>query len=106
MKKFILTIAVISLAILLFLKLDSDTANAPIDLPAKTPSPTQTSVDPVQKIIPEKPPVLQTFKLSEPARAKTLENEYHVFQTFNNCGPASLSMIFSYFGINKSQKEL
>ena len=106
MKKIILIIAIILLAILLFLKLDSDTANAPIDLPAKTPSPTQTSVDPVQKIIPEKPPALQTFKLSEPAQAKTLENEYHVFQTFNNCGPASLSMIFSYFGINKSQKEL
>ena len=106
MKKIILIIAVISLTILLFLKLDSDTANVPIDSPAKTPSPTQTSVDPAQNIIPEKPPALQTFKLSEPAQAKTLENEYHVFQTFNNCGPASLSMVFSYFGINKSQKEL
>ena len=106
MKKIILIIAVISLTILLFLKLDSDTANVPIDSPVKTSSPTQTSVDPAQNIIPEKPPALQTFKLSEPARAKTLENEYHVFQTFNNCGPASLSMIFSYYGINKSQKEL
>lgn len=38
--------------------------------------------------------------------AKTLQSDYHVFQTFNNCGPASLSMILFYFGINKSQAEL
>jgi len=38
--------------------------------------------------------------------AKTLSNDYHVFQTFNNCGPASLSMTLSYLGINKSQTEL
>ena len=107
MKKFILIIAVISLAFFLFLKLDSDTANAPIDFPPEAPSPAQTPVvDSTREIILEKPPVPQTFKLNEPARAKTLENEYHVFQTFNNCGPASLSMVFSYFGINKSQKEL
>ena len=30
----------------------------------------------------------------------------HVFQTFNNCGPASLSMLLSYYDINISQKEL
>jgi hypothetical protein len=38
--------------------------------------------------------------------AKTLKNNYHVFQTFNNCGPAALSMALSYYGISKSQKEL
>lgn len=38
--------------------------------------------------------------------AKTLQNEYHIFQSFNNCGPASLSMMLSYFGIEKSQEEL
>lgn len=37
---------------------------------------------------------------------KVLNNNYHIFQTFNNCGPASLSMLLSYFGINKSQQEL
>jgi tetratricopeptide (TPR) repeat protein len=35
-----------------------------------------------------------------------LENEYHVFQTFNNCGPASLSMALSYYGITASQQQL
>lgn len=38
--------------------------------------------------------------------SKTLTNDYHVFQTFNNCGPASLSMALSYFGINISQQSL
>lgn len=32
--------------------------------------------------------------------------DYHIFQTFNNCGPAALSMTFSYFGIQKSQEDL
>lgn len=30
----------------------------------------------------------------------------HSYQTFNNCGPASTSMLLSYYGINKSQKEV
>ena len=38
--------------------------------------------------------------------AKTLNNDYHVFQTYNNCGPAALSMALSYYGIQKSQAQL
>lgn len=30
----------------------------------------------------------------------------HVYQTFNNCGPATLSMALSYYGINVGQDEL
>ncbi|MEX2007451.1 MAG: C39 family peptidase [Candidatus Levyibacteriota bacterium] len=30
----------------------------------------------------------------------------HVFQTFNNCGPAAFSMALSYYGINVTQQEL
>jgi tetratricopeptide (TPR) repeat protein len=37
---------------------------------------------------------------------KVLENDYHIIQSFNNCGPASLSMALSYYGIEKSQEEL
>ncbi len=39
-------------------------------------------------------------------RVKVLPESRHVFQTFNNCGPASLSMALSYYGIYKSQEEL
>lgn len=37
---------------------------------------------------------------------KTILNDYWIVQTFNNCGPASLSMALSYFDIQKSQEEL
>lgn len=39
-------------------------------------------------------------------RQKTLSGGIHVFQTFNNCGPASLSMALSYYDIRKDQGEL
>jgi tetratricopeptide (TPR) repeat protein len=39
-------------------------------------------------------------------QSKTLVNDYHIFQSFNNCGPAALSMTLSYYGINISQAEL
>lgn len=35
-----------------------------------------------------------------------IPGKLHVFQTFNNCGPATLSMALSYFGVDKSQAEL
>ena len=35
-----------------------------------------------------------------------LDNPRHVYQTFNNCGAATLSMILSWYGENVSQKEL
>lgn len=38
--------------------------------------------------------------------SKILSNDYHIFQTYNNCGPAALSMALSYYGITKSQAEL
>lgn len=37
---------------------------------------------------------------------KILNNGNQVFQTFNNCGPAALSMALSYYGINVSQEFL
>src|SRR3989344_2404231 len=39
--------------------------------------------------------------------SKILSNgNYHIFQTFNNCGPASLSMALRFYGIEVSQAEL
>jgi len=35
-----------------------------------------------------------------------LQNDYQVYETWNNCGPASLSMALSYFGIHQSQAAL
>lgn len=47
-----------------------------------------------------------SFTLTTPPISKVLANDYHIFQTFNNCGPATLSMALSYYGINVSQQEL
>ncbi len=51
----------------------------------------------------EKPTTIPTPTI--PA-AKMLPNDYHIFQTFNNCGPAALSMALSYYDIFVSQEEL
>lgn len=44
--------------------------------------------------------------LTAPPANKTLANTYHIFQRFNNCGPASLSMALSYYGLNATQEEI
>lgn len=41
-----------------------------------------------------------------PNESALLPNPKHVFQTFNNCGPATLSMVLGFWGTDVSQKEL
>jgi tetratricopeptide (TPR) repeat protein len=48
------------------------------------------------------PPII----LETPPAQKILPGGTHVFQSFNNCGPASLSMALSLYGISVSQQEL
>lgn len=50
----------------------------------------------------------QTLAVTMPPipSSKLMANDYQIYQTFNNCGPASLSMGLSYFGIHKTQAEL
>lgn len=64
---------------------------------------TQTIASALPNILPAQSPTL--IPLNIPI-AKTLNNDYHIFQTYNNCGPAALSMALSYYGISKSQAEL
>lgn len=45
-------------------------------------------------------------KLKALQSRKVLPNITHVFQTFNNCGPASLSMALSYYGVYESQQTI
>jgi len=44
--------------------------------------------------------------LKEPGDYAQLTNNYHVYQTFNNCGPATLSMAMAWYGVKVSQEEL
>ncbi len=44
--------------------------------------------------------------LIQPPAVKIIPQKLQVFQSFNNCGPAALSMALSYFGINETQQKL
>lgn len=52
------------------------------------------------------PSPIPPITLVQPPSNKILQNNYHIFQTFNNCGPAALSMALSYYGIYESQEKL
>lgn len=41
-----------------------------------------------------------------PSRKVLINNGYHTFQSFNNCGPAALSIALSYYGISSTQEAL
>ena len=45
-------------------------------------------------------------EIVEPGDYALLPNPSHVFQTFNNCGPATLSMMLNWYGLNVTQAEL
>ncbi|MFC1727170.1 C39 family peptidase [Patescibacteria group bacterium] len=45
-------------------------------------------------------------ELIQPGQTVLLSGTRVAYQSFNNCGPANLSMILSYYGISKTQKEL
>lgn len=47
-----------------------------------------------------------SLELAQPRDKGLLASPRVSYQTFNNCGPATLSMMFSYYEIIKSQKEL
>lgn len=46
------------------------------------------------------------ISVKTPPKSKVLKNDYFAAQTYNNCGPASLSMLLSYFNIKVSQEKL
>lgn len=53
-----------------------------------------------------KPTVTPTPTMEPIPSSHVLQSDYQVFQSFNNCGPAALSMALRYYGIQKSQEEL
>lgn len=60
-------------------------------------------------VLPEKPQANLEIEVKNPADFAVLAQPAtyrQTYQTFNNCGPATLSMILSWYGIAKSQKDL
>jgi len=68
--------------------------------------------DTVREAIQDSPISLPVFSSPEPSplpalpASAVIPQQLHIFQTFNNCGPASLSMLLSYFNQQVSQQEL
>ncbi len=60
----------------------------------------------IPPIITPEPTIAPTIPVTKAPDEKILGNDYHVYQSFNNCGPASLSMMLSYFGVKESQEAL
>ena len=48
----------------------------------------------------------ESVEIVEPGRKALLENPRHMYQSFNNCGPATLAMTLSWYGVGVSQEEL
>ncbi len=47
-----------------------------------------------------------SVEMKTPGNSELLDSPRHVYQSFNNCGPATLSMVLSWYGVNTSQEEL
>ncbi|MFH1601941.1 MAG: C39 family peptidase [Candidatus Shapirobacteria bacterium] len=50
--------------------------------------------------------IIPEVSVIAPGSSAILSSPYHIYQTFNNCGPATLSMILSWYDISASQEEL
>lgn len=73
----------------------------------RLPSPTASSSSkPLPRAQQAEQPASMAEAVSSLSVQKILANDYHVFQTFNNCAPAALSMALSYYGVQRSQEEL
>lgn len=94
----VVLIAVIGVGVSLFM-----TRNDPYEHPVYSILPKQQMVNSATT---STPIAVSSTTLLIPPRTKTLTSSYHIYQTFNNCGPAALSMTLSYYGIRVSQKAL
>jgi hypothetical protein len=73
-------------------------------IPLPTYKPTVTSSEKALESPPMSVPAIPAAQSIPPV--KVIPMKAHTFQTFNNCGPASLSMALSYYGVSKTQEEL
>ncbi len=110
MKKIVLTSAVLILSAVLIIILSyksySEKTLPAARLPAGQGRRVQVGISPVSVVSPSSLS-LTPVQLSAVPNQKILSNgDYHIFQTFNNCGPAALSMALSYHGVNESQEKL
>ena len=77
----------------------------PVGVPGapRSPSPGPSRREAIPAVAPRTP---SPIRIGRPPPSVSLPNDYQVYETWNNCGPASLSMALSYFGIHQSQAAL
>ncbi len=66
-------------------------AEIPVFIPTSKPSPT---------------PIISPVQIKQPGDKELLHSQKYVYQTYNNCGPATLSMLLDFYGINATQQEI
>jgi hypothetical protein len=47
-----------------------------------------------------------TVTLKQPGIYDLLPDQKYVYQTYNNCGPATMSMLLDFYGVNAPQQEI
>jgi hypothetical protein len=78
----------------------------PTASPTGTPVPTRTSTT-IPSATPSSTPSSTPTPVLTPAPARvTLQGMAWVGQTWNNCAPASISMVLSYYGVKRGQDEI
>jgi tetratricopeptide (TPR) repeat protein len=76
----------------------------PTAVPTSATAELSTAVPTVPAVTPTATPLPTATPIPWPATAR-LNNIQHHFQDWNNCGPATMSMALSYFGIYRPQAE-
>ncbi|MBI5666575.1 MAG: tetratricopeptide repeat protein [Chloroflexi bacterium] len=82
---------------------------SPTPVPSATPAPTQTAVAQAATEAPAQPtsaPMQSTLQAAAQVRpvSRVLGGFTHVKQTWNNCGPANITMALSYYGWKEGQE--
>ena len=87
----------------------SQLAEQRADRPGPTENPTQTSLRPQSTLTPVIPPGPTQAARSTPASLESIDvlltGFRHIYQTWNNCGPATLSMNLSFYGWGGGQAD-
>lgn len=86
--------------------LAAPTKNKPAVTTTPSPNPPTPTIPPSPSPYPPTPTSTPTAQPIQPPAAVTLTNFSHEWQTWNNCGPATLAMNLSHFGSTLNQADI
>lgn len=74
--------------------------------PSPSPSPDLSIQFQLRVVNQNLPTPVQEVKIEQPGNFHQLADQTYVYQTYNNCGPATLSMLLDFYQIKVSQQEI